>query len=131
MRWIGPYYRHKWLRNRLWLMSKWGVKCEDELGATEKIRQGKVNVMGIIMWGAKISHDRLYKSSQYQNYIVILVNTLMSVKLQGLPCLYTLINEALSLTMVYTSHHNIIILLWYSLTQPCQWNYMVYHAHTH
>ncbi len=44
------------------------MKCEDELGATEKIRWSKVNAMGIVKWGAKISHDGLYKSSRYQNY---------------------------------------------------------------
>jgi hypothetical protein len=35
--------------------------------------------------GVEMSHDSPYKSSQYQNLVMILVNTLMMVKLQGLP----------------------------------------------
>jgi hypothetical protein len=61
--------------------------------------------------GAKISPDGLYTSSRYQSYVVILLNSLMLVKLQGLPCLYTLSNEALNLMMVYTNYQDIIILL--------------------
>jgi hypothetical protein len=55
-------------------------------------RESKVKVATMEM-----SHDGPYKSSQYQNLIVIRINSLMPVKLQGLPCLYTLINEALNL----------------------------------
>jgi len=32
-----------------------------------------------------MSHDSPYKSSQHYNHVVILINTLMMVKLQGLP----------------------------------------------
>jgi hypothetical protein len=46
--------------------------------------------------GAEMSHEGPYKSSQYQNLVVILISILMPMKLQGLPCLYTSINGVLN-----------------------------------
>ncbi len=49
--------------------------------------------------GVEMSHDGPYKSSWYQNPTMILIGVLMPMKLQDLPCLYTLINEALKLQL--------------------------------
>jgi hypothetical protein len=46
--------------------------------------------------GVEMSHDSPYKSSQYGYPAVIFVDIFMTVKLQGLPCLYTLMNAILN-----------------------------------
>jgi hypothetical protein len=45
--------------------------------------------------GAEMCHDDPYKSSRYQNPIMIPINVLLMVKWLGLPYLYAITNEAL------------------------------------
>ncbi len=48
--------------------------------------------------GVEMCHDNPYKSSRYQNLVVIPIDALMTMKWLGLPWLYALINEALNPT---------------------------------
>jgi hypothetical protein len=57
------------------------VKCENKLGATKKTRSNKIDAIGIIGWKGGMSHNGPYKSSWYQNLVVIFIDALMSIKL--------------------------------------------------